>query len=77
MEAFAFLKLCEHTNVQSLGVVKGVSDYGDSDKGGDETAYDDALAETGKALKRWIRHLLDKVPFTRDEGKSYLFVAQN
>jgi hypothetical protein len=67
MEAFAFLKLCEYTDVMSLGVVKGVSDLGDSEKGKDEAVYRNALGKTAEALDEWMRHYFDRTPLERDE----------
>ncbi|KAK0940834.1 hypothetical protein LTR48_005676 [Friedmanniomyces endolithicus] len=57
MEASAFLKLCshsKHTNVLALGVLKGVSDLGDEDRGKDPEVYEEALRETGRVLKDWV-----------------------
>jgi len=34
-----------------LGVLKGVSDLGDKDKGKDPEVYEEALRETGRVLK--------------------------
>jgi hypothetical protein len=51
MEASAFIQLCEHFGseyAKCLGVVKGISDFGNSEKGKDESAYGEALKSTGK-----------------------------
>jgi hypothetical protein len=68
MEASAFLKLCEYAGVKSLGVIKGISDFGDSKKGGDPAAYDDALRNTGFALRQWCRHSIPAVNWQPDDG---------
>jgi nucleoside phosphorylase len=61
MEASAFLTLCVTLSVHSLGVVKGVSDLGNSDKGKDPGAYKDALVATATAAQAWITHTLQAV----------------
>lgn len=72
MEASAFLKLCSHsrhTNVLALGVLKGVSDLGDKDKGKDPEVYEEALRETGRVLKDWIRNCFSSMTWEPSEGK--------
>jgi hypothetical protein len=58
MEASAFLQLCNSfEKLACLGVVKGVSDFGDEHKKSDNKgAYEGALINTAKALEDWIRH---------------------
>lgn len=76
MEASAFLKLCQHsqhTDVQSLGVIKGVSDLGDQDKGRDPTIYELALENTGEALKDWISYWFRSMTWEPNEGMYGLF----
>lgn len=68
MEASAFLKLCEYTGVKSLGVIKGISDFGDIKKGEDPAAYEDALRNTGFALKEWCVHSIPAVNWQPDDG---------
>jgi len=68
MEASAFLKICQHVNVSPLGVIKGVSDFGDAGKGSDPSTYGQALANTGQALKEWILHIIPSVSWHSDEG---------
>ncbi|KID82339.1 Phosphorylase superfamily protein [Metarhizium guizhouense ARSEF 977] len=67
MEASAFIQLCKHFEPKGpicLGVVKGVSDFGDSKKGEDASAYSDALNNTAVAIKDWLTH---RIPNTRWE----------
>lgn len=72
MEASAFLELCKHfegDQVISLGVVKGISDYGDPNKGEVPNAKETALANTAKALQEWITHRIHKIMWTVDESE--------
>ncbi len=69
MEASAFLKLCEHMDLQSLGVIKGVSDLGDEDKSKDDTIYDSALEATGEAILDWIKHMFKSMRWEPNEGE--------
>lgn len=72
MEASAFLQLCtrfEGDQVLSLGVVKGISDFGDLNKGSIQTAYPDALKNTAQALQEWIVHRIRAITWTADESK--------
>ncbi|KHO00249.1 Phosphorylase superfamily protein [Metarhizium album ARSEF 1941] len=67
MEASAFLQLCKYFEPKGpicLGVVKGISDFGDSKKGQDASAYSDALDNTAVAIKAWLTH---RIPNTRWE----------
>lgn len=50
MEASAFLMLCNFLHIGCLGVVKGVSDFGDTNKGEEEDVYEEALKETALAV---------------------------
>lgn len=67
MEASAFIQLCKHFEPKGpicLGVVKGISDFGDSKKGEDTSADTDALNNTAVAIKDWLTH---RIPNTRWE----------
>jgi len=68
MEASAFLKLCEYAGVKSLGVIKGISDFGDFTKGEDPATYDEALRNTGFALREWCIHSIPAVNWQPDDG---------
>jgi len=70
MEASAFLKLCAYTGVSSLGVVKGISDFGDAGKGKDPDAYADALKNTAIGLREWVIHTIPGVKWELDEGET-------
>jgi nucleoside phosphorylase len=64
MEASAFLHVCQHTGVISLGVVKGVSDLGDKNKvvnNDSDNDYNAALVNTANAVKHWIGHTPDTI----------------
>ncbi|KAH7390179.1 phosphorylase superfamily protein [Cadophora sp. MPI-SDFR-AT-0126] len=67
MEASAFLKLCAYTGVSSLGVVKGISDFGDAGKGEDPNAYADALKKTAIGLREWVIHTIPGVKWELNE----------
>ncbi len=69
MEASAFLKLCSYAGVSSLGVVKGISDFGDSAKGKEPDAYDGALRNTAVGLREWVIHTIPAVNWQLNEGK--------
>jgi uridine phosphorylase len=71
MEASAFLKLCAYAGISSLGVVKGISDFGDSEKGKVPNAYGGALQNTAIALKEWVIHTIPAMNWQLDEGKSH------
>jgi nucleoside phosphorylase len=71
MEASAFLQLCQHfgeKQAKSLGVIKGVSDFGDANKGAVKNAYQDALRNTAKAIEDWICHRIRRITWTIDES---------
>ncbi|KAH8647849.1 phosphorylase superfamily protein [Xylariales sp. PMI_506] len=71
MEASAFIQLCKHFEPHGpscLGVVKGISDFGNSDKGKDETAYDDALKNTAAAIREWIIYRIPAISWEVDES---------
>jgi len=71
MEASAFLQLCNYLTPRGpvcLGVVKGVSDFGNSDKGKDEDAYSKALQNTAAALQDWITYQIPEVDWEVDES---------
>lgn len=71
MEASAFLKLCqhsEHAGVNSLGVIKGVSDLGDENKPRDSVVYNDALEATGGVVKDWISFYFRSMTWEPDES---------
>jgi hypothetical protein len=65
MEASAFLNLFQNEyfrDITCLGVVKGVSDFGDGAKDDDqESAYYPALEHTAHALKEWIVHRIPRI----------------
>lgn len=72
MEASGFLQLCEHLASQGLmclGIVKGVSDFGNADKGKDPNAYNTSLTNTAEALKTWILHQIPSVDWEVDESE--------
>ncbi|KAF1962461.1 purine and uridine phosphorylase [Byssothecium circinans] len=72
MEASAFLELCRHFDgdqVISLGVVKGISDYGDPGKGSVPNAKEKALENTANALKDWVIHRIPGITWTVDESE--------
>jgi hypothetical protein len=54
MEASAFIQLCDHfksNGLTCLGVIKGISDFGDMKKGLDPTVYGDALEKTADTIE--------------------------
>ena len=72
MEASAFLQLCNHfghSGLTSLGVIKGVSDFGNARKGHDQNAYPDALANAAKALEVWVTYQVPAITWTADESR--------
>lgn len=72
MEASAFIQLCEHFGndyAKCLGVVKGISDFGNSEKGKDENTYSEALKNTALALQKWITHRIPVVNWEVDENQ--------
>jgi hypothetical protein len=74
MEACAFLKICDHNDLQSLGIVKGVSDLGDGNKTTMKTraqVYQKALENTGEAVLEWIRHMFESMTWEPNEGKRH------
>jgi hypothetical protein len=71
MEASAFIQLCEHFGndcAKCLGIVKGISDFGNSEKGKDENAYTEALQNTALALKEWLTHRIPDLTWEVDES---------
>jgi nucleoside phosphorylase len=71
MEASAFIQLCEHFGndcAKCLGIVKGISDFGNSEKGKDENAYTEALQNTALALKEWLTHRIPSLNWEVDES---------
>ena len=68
MEASAFLELCQHyfKNSACLGVVKGVSDFGDEFKGEDPAVKVKALENTAKALREWITTRISRIYWETD-----------
>lgn len=68
MEAAAFLQLCDYSDVIPLGVIKGVSDHGNSSKREITNNYTKALKNTGIELKDWIEYVMEKLTWQRDEG---------
>ncbi len=72
MEASAFIQLCEHFGgefAKCLGVVKGISDFGNSEKGKDENAYSEALKNTALGLQEWITHSIPVITWEVDESE--------
>ena len=72
MEASAFIQLCEHfgkDHAKCLGVVKGISDFGNSEKGKDEGAYSEALKNTALGLQEWITHSIPVINWEANESK--------
>jgi hypothetical protein len=73
MEASAFIQLCQHFGASGptcLGVLKGISDFGDDRKGEDPTAYSDALWNTAKAIEEWITYQIPAITWKPDESQS-------
>jgi hypothetical protein len=68
MEASAFLMLCTYLHIGCLGVVKGVSDLGDSDKAENPDTYDVALKKTAHAVRKWTTTHLETVQLKSNEG---------
>jgi hypothetical protein len=71
MEASAFIQLCEHFGndyAKCLGIVKGISDFGNSEKGKDENVYTEALQNTALALKEWLIHRIPALSWEVDES---------
>ena len=62
MEASAFFKLCQSSyfsNIHCAGVIKGISDFGDSKKEQDnDDAYEGALQAAARGLREWITHCI-------------------
>jgi hypothetical protein len=68
MEASAFLELCQHSfkDISCLGVVKGVSDFGDEEKNMNPVDKDQALERTADALRDWITHRIPTITWEHD-----------
>lgn len=68
MEASAFLELCQYYFKDSacLGVVKGVSDFGDEFKGDDPNAKQKALQNTATALREWTTTRISSIYWETD-----------
>ena len=67
MEASAFLQTCAFTNVEVLGIIKGVSDMGDERKGlGHDMHYRPALSNAIDATKSFLRWKLHTIPDETD-----------
>lgn len=71
MEASAFLELCQHffKNSACLGVVKGVSDFGDEFKGDEPEAKKKALENTAMALRKWITTRISRIYWDTDYSR--------
>ncbi|ETI29395.1 hypothetical protein G647_01848 [Cladophialophora carrionii CBS 160.54] len=69
MEASAFLNLCAHTDVMSLGVIKGVSDLGDMDKKKDPARYKQTLRTTATAITSWLEQMMESMNWDVNEEK--------
>ncbi|OAA47102.1 Phosphorylase superfamily protein [Metarhizium rileyi] len=71
MEASAFIQLCKYFEPNGpicLGVVKGISDFGDSKKGEDASAETSALDNTAIAIKEWLTHRIPSAKWEVDES---------
>ncbi|KAK4448452.1 nucleoside phosphorylase domain-containing protein [Podospora aff. communis PSN243] len=71
MEASAFIQLCDHfssSGLTSLGVVKGISDFGNEKKGHDANVYPEALANTALAIEEWVTYQIPAITWTVDES---------
>jgi len=77
MEASAFIQLCGHFDLQHgpmcLGVVKGVSDYGDANRDGPrkEEDWKRAMINTAVAVRGWIRYRLQSITWERNESMTH------
>ena len=61
-EASAFLYVCKHTGVISLGVVKGVSELDDMNElVSNEGDYNSAIVNTANAVRYWFRATADVI----------------
>jgi hypothetical protein len=79
MEASAFLQLCQSkyfnhkdNEIHCLGVLKGISDFGDERKDEDqqqEGGYNTALKNTAKAISEWIPYHIPGVIWKPRYGK--------
>ena len=72
MEASAFIQLCEHfgsNSAKCLGVVKGISNFGNSEKGKDEGAFSEVLKNTALGLQELITHRIPVITWEFDESK--------
>jgi hypothetical protein len=79
MEASAFLQLCQSryfnhkdNEIHCLGVLKGISDFGDERKDQDqeeEGGYKKALINTAKAISEWIPYHIPAVIWKPRYGK--------
>ncbi|KAH6714554.1 hypothetical protein BKA61DRAFT_575293 [Leptodontidium sp. MPI-SDFR-AT-0119] len=67
MEASAFLMLCTYFHIGCLGVVKGVSDLGDSNTAEHPDTYEDALKKTAHAIRKWSIYYLATVQWKINE----------
>jgi hypothetical protein len=64
-----------------LGVLKGISDFGDEKKDEDQKAqggYDKALENTGKAIEQWVKSRVPASTLDLKHGTfpNQLFLAQ-
>jgi nucleoside phosphorylase len=71
MEASAFIQLCGHFGeyAKCLGVVKGISDFGNSNKGKVPNAKAVALKNTANALREWIVYRIPEISWQIDESQ--------
>jgi len=72
MEASAFIQLCHHfgpSGPKCLGVIKGISDFGNEKKGKDASVYGDALVNTATALEEWVKYQIPGISWTVDESQ--------
>jgi hypothetical protein len=68
IEAGAFLKLCKYANISSLGIVKGISDFGNDEKGKGLALYNDALRNSAIALRDWVTNIIPAITWQTDQA---------
>jgi hypothetical protein len=79
MEASAFLQLCQSkyfnhrdTEIHCMGVLKGISDFGDENKDVDQqqnSGYEKALQNTAKAISDWVPYHIPAVTWEHRYGE--------
>lgn len=72
MEASAFLKLCQSeyfNQIHCCGVVKGISDFGDSKKkNANKDVYEETPKNTAAAIKDWVTDHIREVTWEPPYG---------